>query len=754
MTDSEVQGDEAGLAILLERWRAYDYETEAAAWDALREEAIPFYREALDSFLAGNMELVDFRAAIDSLSKSKPHWGFQGFGQMFFNQMVKVADTTDLAHALREALQAPHSEGEAADKIVAFQEVIERARVRADEKWSTKPGLGRANSFLTFFWEFFDREAWPAFFPNSRNVLADHGLLDVNVPQAELYIAYRRRIFELKELLGTGSWGVERLLWSMGQGKPEQTESGSGELQENLEPGDSVAPGNALYNFFRDEHLHFPDEAVTSLVLSLATKRFVILSGRSGTGKTRMALGLAQYFSSYELEESTAEVTEPVSDDSQLFIRLSPGKIKRGHVYMNQEARDWFAQHFDMPERGSSVKLSTRLPDGSSDQLRINNVNFADPDKHLSRLFFRKHIQDWLKQDSASGHLRFALSDDPDVSLELQRLEGPPPEGSGEDSQLVIAVRSDWTDPRGLIGYFNPITDSYVATSLLSLLLKADQDPERPYFVILDEMNLARVEYYFSDFLSAIESDAPIELMPKSLEEELLSKGLEDIPAEVRIPPNVSFLGTVNIDETTHSFSPKVLDRANVIEFNEVDVELALGHPSETEQSGFRLSQGPLPGWLCAGKENSLAASEAAFATATFTGCLEDVHGLLLDFNLHFGYRVIAEVGAFVGHALEKVGGNEEDVVLRAFDLQLQQKIIPKFSGGRELEEPLAHLLSYCLTGIRSKSLSLDETIELATKSLDPTSEEGVTPVFRGSARKLSQMLRRLDAAGFVNALE
>lgn len=742
------------MAVLLDQWNSFDYGAEAADSDALREEAIPDYREAVESFLVGSMDLGEFRAAIDSLSKTQPHWGFRGNSQMFFNQMVNVADSVDLTEALGQALPAPHSVEEAASKIVGFQEAIERARVRAAERGETKPGLGRANSFLTFFWEFFDREAWPTFFPNSREVLKGLGLLDVDLSQAELYIAYRRKIFELKELLETGTWGVEHLLWYMGQGKPKQTESGSDEPQERLGPGDSVAPGNTLYNFFRDENLHFPDEVVTSLVLSLATKRFVILSGRSGTGKTRMALGLAQYFSSYEQEESTAEVNEPVSDDSQLFIRLSPGKIKRGHVYMNQEARDWFAQHFDMPDRGSSVKLSTKLPDGSRDQLRINNVNFADPEKHLSRLFFRKHIQDWLKQDSASGHLRFALSDEPDLSLELQRLEGPPPEGSGEDSQLVIAVRSDWTDPRGLTGYFNPITDSYVATSLLSLLLKADQDPERPYFVILDEMNLARVEYYFSDFLSAIESDAPIELMPKSLEEELLSKGLEDIPAEVRIPPNVSFLGTVNIDETTHSFSPKVLDRANVIEFNEVDVELALGHPSETEQSGFRLSQGPFPGWLCAGKEKSLAASEAAFATATFTGCLEDVHGLLLDFNLHFGYRVIAEVGAFVGHALEKVGGSEEEVVLRAFDLQLQQKIIPKFSGGRELEEPLAHLLSYCLTGIRSKSLSLGETIEIATKSLDPTSEEGVIPVLPGSARKLSRMLRRLDAAGFVNALE
>ena len=102
------------------------------------------------------------------------------------------------------------------------------------------------------------------------------------------------------------------------------------------------------------------------------------------------------------------------------------------------------------------------------------------------------------------------------------------------------------------------------------------------------------VEYYFSDFLSALESDEPIELMASGVEEELLALGHDELPAQLKIPPNVSFLGTVNVDETTQSFSPKVLDRANVIEFSDVDIERALGHPVDDPTEGLRLKDGQL----------------------------------------------------------------------------------------------------------------------------------------------------------------
>jgi 5-methylcytosine-specific restriction protein B len=132
-----------------------------------------------------------------------------------------------------------------------------------------------------------------------------------------------------------------------------------------------------------------------------------------------------------------------------------------------------------------------------------------------------------------------------------------------EKQYLLLPVRPDWNDDRNLIGYYNPLTKQYQTTPFLDFIMKAAQDPENPYFVCLDEMNLARVEYYFSTFLSAMESGS---------KEISLSGFNGDMEYKTSIPSNLFFTGTVNMDETTYRFSPKVLDRANTIEFHEIDL--------------------------------------------------------------------------------------------------------------------------------------------------------------------------------------
>jgi 5-methylcytosine-specific restriction endonuclease McrBC GTP-binding regulatory subunit McrB len=246
-------------------------------------------------------------------------------------------------------------------------------------------------------------------------------------------------------------------------------------------------------------------------------------------------------------------------------------------------------------------------------------------------------------------------------------------------------------------------------------------------------------------------------MSPGAEEESAAGEGDSEVelPAELEIPANVSFVGTVNIDETTHPFSPKVLDRANVIEFSEVDVERALGHGDEAEGGGLRLLNGSFDAaWLCASKDDSTAPKSVAHQIGEFTGALEDVHGTLAWSNLHFGYRVIDEVSAFVGHALEKTGGDPEEIVRRAFDLQIRQKIIPKLSGGRELEEPLAQLLSYCLDGERRKAIDVESVRSKARGQLESTEAPTSQPKYPGAARKLLRMLDRLADTGFIGALE
>lgn len=160
----------------------------------------------------------------------------------------------------------------------------------------------------------------------------------------------------------------------------------------------------------------------------------------------------------------------------------------------------------------------------------------------------------------------------------------------------MIQVRPNWHDSSELIGYVSRIDGvRYVVGPFLKFMVKAMRDPETPYFLCLDEMNLAPVEQYFAEYLSVVESrklqdDGSIATDPiidysnteeyKSLIDQLFSDDddlrkaylTESERKRLSIPQNLIVVGTVNMDETTFSFSRKVLDRAMTIEMNEVDL--------------------------------------------------------------------------------------------------------------------------------------------------------------------------------------
>lgn len=194
----------------------------------------------------------------------------------------------------------------------------------------------------------------------------------------------------------------------------------------------------------------------------------------------------------------------------------------------------------------------------------------------------------------------------------------------------IIPVKPNWTSSEDLLGYYNPLEKKYLATPFLEALIEAQQNPEVPYFICLDEMNLARVEYYFADFLSKLEdrentpsiqlysddesahvlselkavvsiiSDAKdkykqdgivdfVKLMQDEAvnaemkrafgfsEKDSLIKyhgdirrmlsGIISTPSTIKIPSNVRIIGAINIDETTHYLSPKILDRTHIMKF-------------------------------------------------------------------------------------------------------------------------------------------------------------------------------------------
>ncbi|MFH2041031.1 MAG: hypothetical protein ABIJ35_00765 [Acidobacteriota bacterium] len=312
-----------------------------------------------------------------------------------------------------------------------------------------------------------------------------------------------------------------------------------------------------------------------------------------------------------------------------------------------------------------------------------------------------------------------------------------------------VPVRPDWMDNKGLLGYYNLLNETYYATPVLRLLLEAAEHPDKPYFVILDEMNLAKVEQYFSDFLSIMESRTagnpqgePLRL--HSVAEVKTQDGLP-IPRQLRIPPNVYFTGTVNVDESTYMFSPKVLDRANVIEFN--DVDLASYEKGIVTTDRFVLKEQDVRQKLLPDAGETPFCSKADFTEILKTAPaardhLAEISGILHPYNLHFGYRVINEISRYIRIACELV---QDFDLEETMDIQILQKILPKFHGTQaKLEEPFGKLLIFCLgrEGVPEESY-----LEKAT-AFDEDAR------FPRSAQKLARMIRNLRVQGYTSFIE
>lgn len=160
-------------------------------------------------------------------------------------------------------------------------------------------------------------------------------------------------------------------------------------------------------------------------------------------------------------------------------------------------------------------------------------------------------------------------------------------EGSGLEQLenfLLVPVKPNWHDSSELLGYVSRIsgTPKYNLTSFIRFLVKAWAHKDVPFFVCLDEMNLAPVEQYFAEYLSVIEtrkqnadgeivSEDALVIFDEDVQEQIKNELGEEFCSGIKIPPNLIVMGTVNMDETTCSFSRKVLDRAMTFELNKVN---------------------------------------------------------------------------------------------------------------------------------------------------------------------------------------
>jgi 5-methylcytosine-specific restriction endonuclease McrBC GTP-binding regulatory subunit McrB len=267
-----------------------------------------------------------------------------------------------------------------------------------------------------------------------------------------------------------------------------------------------------------------------------------------------------------------------------------------------------------------------------------------------------------------------------------------------DESTAFVPVRPDWTDNSHLLGWYNAIAERYETTPVLDLIIKASDAPAAPHFIILDEMNIAKVEHYFSDFLGCMESrwidvddrvrQEPIHLHSHVADYEA-GEGSVSIPPWLDLPLNVYVVGTVNVDESTYMFSPKVLDRANVIEFNDVCLdpdsqmrESTLADPKTPGSSGFVLRSDVNPVELLSGYTPAppkLWIRMKDEMPEHFELLLE-VHEALRPYYLHFGYRVANEIAAFMLNT-RKYCADGDDALSSTFDLQVLQKILPKMHG-------------------------------------------------------------------------
>ena len=503
---------------------------------------------------------------------------------------------------------------------------------------------------------------------------------------------------------------------------------------------------------FKAANFRCDEEFIRRFVAAMMAKRFIILTGLAGSGKTKLAQAFARWIS-------------PVVTNPDPFTRGA----RIGNSYRVMDS-DRIAVEF-WNEKDEKVVLPRRLIEEWAEFL-VTNPSLADtPSKEVREKFlvgyetrqdskFAKHAIFW------DGHLKPAAL----ALIEARKSVSRPCR-----CYEIVSVGADWTSSEHVLGYPDGLDKNrYIRTKALDLILRAVTEPDLPHFLILDEMNLSHVERYFADLLSAIESGEPVHLHGDK--DTGGAPTLRDgVPGELRLPSNLFTVGTVNVDETTYMFSPKVLDRANVLEFRISGSELKefLENPAAVDFGKLDAAGAVHGKRLTALAQQSSRLLDAERKQFEAELCL--FFEALQAANAEFGFRVAKEGASFV-HFHKLLSGTGWEFK-EAMDAQILQKLLPKLHGSRNVLEPvLCTLATLCfakrtwelddegkefayLKGLRVEAA---KATRMEDESLDPL---GLTPegkrtyptaeaCYRLSFEKITRMLERLRANGFTSFAE
>ena len=520
---------------------------------------------------------------------------------------------------------------------------------------------------------------------------------------------------------------------------------------------------DSFYKYLIYNGYYFDKELIENYLLSLKVKPFVILTGNSGTGKTKLSQLFAKFLFVSNYPEVEMSLTKSVWDEYWGTIKrksikdyvplnefggnfdiLIDDMPAKGKIYLqvqfkydDENLKEYFLDlsknhkscifkmsadlinnfvNNELKEFKDSILISqtanscsydnngkkpewtlnndyyeyTLFPKGWYDgNIIVNGKEYLGRIRILGKLTYDKdnEIQEYLKNNHGN-----------DVKVEI-KANGElfknivPNKTCPSSIYAIVPVGANWTDNTNIVGYHNVITGQYQSTPSYGLIKQAKKHSKTPYFLILDEMNLSHVERYFADFLSAIESGEKIPLYGTN--------------NSLKIPKNIFIIGTVNVDETTYMFSPKVLDRANTIEFDTLSAEKYMF--SKFDQSDFKGDVGFLQNPLDSNVSNlgiqdlKMELSKISCSNGNLWEILAEeltnFQKALEGSGFDFGFRVINEILRFMVVAWRYENSPDDwQNWERYFDAQIKQKILPKLHGSEKaIGNVLTNLFNMCL---------------------------------------------------------